>query len=138
MLPVSLLAIITASFFLLALLPGDIPHAILGQIATPEAIAQLKARLGLDQSVFERFYHYVGGLLHGSLGESYYTGQSVLGEIGSRLPSTLELVIPGLVLAFVLGVGLGRSVAITTAARRTRRPAACSLSPNRSPTFSSP
>ena len=107
MLPVSLLAIITASFFLLALLPGDIPHAILGQIATPDAVAQLKARLGLDQSVFERFYHYVGGLLHGSLGESYYTGQSVLGEIGSRLPSTLELVIPGLLLAFVLGVGLG-------------------------------
>lgn len=107
MVPVSLLAIITASFFLLAVLPGDIPHAILGQIATPEAIAHLKERLGLDQSVFVRYYHYVGGLLHGSLGESYYTGQSVLGEIGSRLPSTLELVIPGLVLAFVLGVGLG-------------------------------
>ena len=98
MVPVSLLAIITASFFFLAALPGDIPHAILGQIATPEAIAQLKARLGLDQSVFVRYYHYVGGLLHGSLGESYYTGDSVLSEIGSRLPSTLELVIPGLVL----------------------------------------
>jgi len=74
MLPVSLLAIITASFFLFAALPGDIPHAMLGQIATPEAIARLKERLGLDQSVFERFYHYIGDLSHGSLGESYYTG----------------------------------------------------------------
>lgn len=107
MLPVCVVAIITASFFLLALLPGDIPHAVLGPIATPDAIVRVKARLGLDESVFVRFYHYLGGLLHGSLGESYYTGNSVLSEIWSRLPATLELVIPGLVLAFVLGVGLG-------------------------------
>ena len=107
MLPVCLLAIITASFFLLAVLPGDIPHAVLGPIATPAAIAAVKVKLGLNQSVFVRFSHYLDGLVHGSLGHSYYTGNSVLSDIGSRLPSTLELVIPGLVLAFVLGVGLG-------------------------------
>jgi peptide/nickel transport system permease protein len=107
MIPVSVFAIITVSFFLLALLPGDIPHAVLGPIATPAELARVKAQLGLDDSVFVRYWNYLAGIFHGSLGHSYYTEKAVLGEIGSRLTATLELVVPALLLAIALGVSLG-------------------------------
>jgi ABC-type dipeptide/oligopeptide/nickel transport system permease component len=107
MLPICVFGIITVSFFLLALLPGDIPHAVLGPIATPQAIIQVEVRLGLNHSVFVRYWDYVVGISHGTLGSSYYTGDAVISDIGSRLPATLELVIPSLLLAMFLGVGLG-------------------------------
>jgi peptide/nickel transport system permease protein len=107
MLPISVFLIITVSFFIFALLPGDIPHAILGPLATPGQIAAINTRFGLDHSIFVRYGDFVTALFHGSLGVSYYTGNAVTHEIGTRLPATIELVVPAILLAFVLGVTIG-------------------------------
>ena len=70
MLPISVFLIITVSFFILAVLPGDIPHAILGPLATPDQLASLNARLGLQHPIALRYWDYMSGLSHGSLGLS--------------------------------------------------------------------
>jgi peptide/nickel transport system permease protein len=107
MLPISVFLIVTVSFFILAVLPGDIPHAILGPLATPTQLASLNAHLGLQHPIAVRYWDYMSGLFHGTLGDSYYTGKPIASEIGSRLPATLAIVVPAVLLALALGVTLG-------------------------------
>ena len=107
LLPISALAIVTATFFILAALPGDIALEILGPVATPQQLAATNARLGLNEPVPVRYWHYMSGLLHGNLGVSYYTGTPVAKEIGEYLPSTVELIIPSFILAIGFGLAFG-------------------------------
>jgi ABC-type dipeptide/oligopeptide/nickel transport system permease component len=107
LLPISALAIVTATFFILAALPGDIALEILGPVATPQQLAATNARLGLNEPVPVRYWHYMSGLLHGNLGVSYYTGTPVAKEIGEYLPSTVELIIPSFILAISFGLAFG-------------------------------
>jgi peptide/nickel transport system permease protein len=107
MLPVSVFVIISVSFFLMSLLPGDIARALLGPVASPAQIARVNARLGLDQPIFDRYRDYISGVAHGSLGSSYYTGRAIVRELSTRLPATIELVVPALLIAIMLGMALG-------------------------------
>jgi ABC-type dipeptide/oligopeptide/nickel transport system permease component len=107
LLPISALAIVTATFFILAALPGDIALEILGPVATPQQLAATNARLGLNEPVPVRYWHYMSGLLHGNLGVSYYTDTPVTTEIREYLPSTVELIIPSFILAISFGLALG-------------------------------
>src|SRR5258708_39114146 len=84
MLPLSVFVIITASFFLISLLPGDIARALLGPVATPTQIRRVNDSLGLNQPIVERYWHYLIGILHGSLVVSYYTRRTVVSEIARR------------------------------------------------------
>lgn len=105
--PIGLISVIVLDFLLVNVLPGDPSGVIAGPAATQADLAATRHRLGLDQSIAERFGHYLGNLAHGDLGHSYYTNRPVLSDVGRFLPATLELVILSLILAAILGVGLG-------------------------------
>lgn len=109
-----LLVVSTLCFFSLALLPGDPARLMLGDAATADAVATLRAQLGLDLPTLERFGHWIGGVLQGDLGESYRTGQSVTEILGERAPVTVELII----FSQVIALGLAVPAAIIAAHRR--------------------
>ncbi|UUW90778.1 ABC transporter permease [Pimelobacter simplex] len=109
-----LLVVSTLCFFSLALLPGDPARLMLGDSATPEAVATLRSQLGLDLPTLERFGHWIGGVLQGDLGESYRTGQSVTEILGERAPVTVELIL----LSQIIALGLAVPAAIVAAHRR--------------------
>ena len=74
---------------------------------TPSRIAVLRHQLGLDRPWYERYFVWVGALLRGQWGDSYYTGRPVISMIGERLPATLELMLSAFGLSIVLAFPLG-------------------------------
>ena len=72
-------------------LPGDAASAILGRLATPEALADLRAELGLDRPLHEQYLDWIGNLLSGDLGHSVTNQQPVSELIGYRVVNTLAL-----------------------------------------------
>jgi ABC-type dipeptide/oligopeptide/nickel transport system permease component len=105
--PISLLMVVLISFLLIALIPQATATAIAGQGATAERVAEINSELGLDKPLVQQFLDYLGRLFQGDLGTSFYSQEPVLPDMLSKLPATLELVIPGLVLALLLGIGWG-------------------------------
>jgi peptide/nickel transport system permease protein len=108
----NLFGVIVITFLLTRALPGDPAAYFAGQAATPEAIEQIRAQLGLDRSLPEQFLGYLRDLLRGDLGQSLTTGQSVATEIASRLPASIELTLVALVLAVVIALPLGVAAAV--------------------------
>jgi peptide/nickel transport system permease protein len=97
----------TIVFLLLRLAPGD-PAAILaGDAASPEQIAEIRARLGLDQPILVQFAEWIGRLLHGDLGTSIISNQPVTVLIGQRLEPTLSLATTTILFAVIVAVPLG-------------------------------
>lgn len=105
LLPV-LLVVTFASFYLISLLPGDPAVAVLGPGATPEAIAQERERLGLDDNIFVRYGGYLANVVQGDLGTSATTKEQVSTLLGQRLPITLELLVLSQIVAFALSIPL--------------------------------
>ncbi len=103
----NLLGVVVITFILTRALPGDPAAYFAGGAATQEAVAQVRAQLGLDRPLPEQFFSYLSALAHGDLGLSLTTGQPVLQELLLRLPASLELVLLGLVLACVIALPLG-------------------------------
>ena len=97
----------TVTFFLLFLSGGNIARRILGQQATEATVAQKQSELGLDRPVLSRFGAWVSDALHGNLGSSWFTGETVTTAITSRLAVTLSLVIGATVLTAVVATVLG-------------------------------
>ena len=97
-------------------LPGDPALALAGEDRTPEALAAIRERYGLDQSLPVQFWHFVSNALHGDLGTSIRTGASVTSMLRTALPVTLELSALAILLATFLGVGAG----VVAAVRRGR------------------
>ncbi|MBL6612558.1 MAG: ABC transporter permease [Reyranella sp.] len=108
-----LLAVSLVAFLLMNLAPGDPALAILGETATVESIAAMRARLGLDLPLSERYLDWLGNVLRGDLGQSFRANEPVLGAILGRFPVTLELLIG----AQVVALGLALPVGIYTAYR---------------------
>lgn len=102
-----LLGIVAVAFFLLKLIPGDPAPMMLGPLATQESVARLRAEMGLDQPLAMQFLAYLGRLAQGDLGRSWQTTNTVLFDLGQRLPATLELVSLSLLMAIAIGVPLG-------------------------------
>ena len=107
----SVFGIIVISFVLTRALPGDPAVYFAGAMADEASIAEVRESLGLDKSWFEQFYIYTENLVHGDLGRSLYTGSSVLDELLTRLPASLELTFMGLGLAILVAVPLGIAAA---------------------------
>lgn len=105
--PVSILAIVTISFALLGLLPANVARAIDGPEATEAQVQQLNHTLGLDLPLPARYWRYVSGLLHGDLGNSFYSGRPVTEDLKTYLPASADLVIPAFLLAIIIGIALG-------------------------------
>jgi peptide/nickel transport system permease protein len=95
------------TFFLEAITPGNVASLLLGTNATQQEVQQLSARLGLSLPLYDQYWHWLTQLFTGNLGTSYLNGQQVSAMIGQRLPVTLSILVGSLILASVLGVGLG-------------------------------
>jgi peptide/nickel transport system permease protein len=106
-----------AVFVLFFIAPHDPARTIAGRQATPETVAAVRHRLGLDQPVLRQYGHFLARLVRGDLGYSYYNSEPVRSLIASRLPVTVSLTVGGAVLWLALGVGIG-----VLAARRPRSP----------------
>jgi peptide/nickel transport system permease protein len=88
-------------------LPGSAAEALLGEHATPEAIAQIRHQYGLDQPIYVQYWHYLETLLHGNLGTSITTQRTITFELGQRFPATVELALSAMVFAIALGIPIG-------------------------------
>jgi peptide/nickel transport system permease protein len=102
-----LLGIIVVVFGLLLFIPGDPAVVLLGQDATPEAVAELRVSLGLDRPLPVQLGHYLLNVSRGDLGESIFRGETVVAALASRLPATIEVAIAALIFAIALGLVLG-------------------------------
>lgn len=89
------------------ILPGDVAQSILGQSATPEALANLRRELGLDQPAFTRYFQWLGGILTGDLGTALTSRQDIATAIGGRLWNTLFLALCAAVISVPLAILLG-------------------------------
>lgn len=105
-----MLGITLVSFLLVRLLPGNPATAMAGSLATPETVAAIEARLGLDQPLYIQFYMYVKNVLAGDLGTSWYTSNPVANDLAVRFPATLELITLSMFFAILVGV-VGGSIA---------------------------
>lgn len=103
----SLIGVVIITFLLTRALPGDPAAYFAGPAATQEAIAQVRAKLGLDQPLPTQFVRYAADLARGDLGTSLTTGQPVATEIRNRLPASAELTLLGLIVSVVIAVPLG-------------------------------
>ena len=111
LLPV-LLAVTALTFLIAALLPGDLALAMLGDEATPENVAALHKKLGLDLPLWRQYLHWLSGVLGGDLGTSYRTGETVIHAIAERLPVSLELLVIAQLGGLLIGVPLAMLCAV--------------------------
>ncbi len=102
-----LLAVALLTFALVEFAPGEPIVALAGEDGDAGYYAMMRTRFGLDRPVHERLFVYVGRVLRGDLGFSYRLQQPALTAVLGRLPATLLLVTPALLLATLIGLGLG-------------------------------
>jgi peptide/nickel transport system permease protein len=111
-LAVALVGIVTVAFFLMRAIPGDPALYMLGDFATTEALATLRARLGLDLPVWQQYFVFLAGAAQGNLGVSVVTGQPALAEIWAAVPPSAALAVAGMLVAVAAGVPLGIIAAV--------------------------
>jgi peptide/nickel transport system permease protein len=107
-----LIAVSLLTFSIASLLPGDLAYVILGDQATPEKVAALRADMGLDQPIWWRYISWLGHVLQGDFGRSFRTGQTVLQAVAERLPVSLELMLLAQLGALTIGVPLAIACAV--------------------------
>jgi peptide/nickel transport system permease protein len=99
-------------FSFVHLIPGDPALTMLGERATPEKVAEVRARLGLDRPLWEQYLLYVRKILRGDLGVSIVRGDPVATDLWRRFPATVELAGAAMVLATVVGIPAGMLCAV--------------------------
>lgn len=108
LLSVPLLFVVSAlSFVLISLTPGDAASAILGTHADPAAYPRLRHEMGLDQPIYEQYWHWLRHALSGDLGTSLFSNEPVTHKIGGRMPVTLSLICGSLLVSLIVGLALG-------------------------------
>jgi len=108
----TLFGVTVITFTLTYLLPGNPALVKAGPLATPEHIAEMERRMGLDRPVAVQYWRYLSGVLRGDLGESATTGRPVLQDLLQRVPATLELTLASLLVALGVGIPLGVLAAV--------------------------
>ena len=117
----SLWVLVTVSFLMIHLVPGDPVRAALGMTAPTELVEAKRQALGLDDPLLTQYVHYLGNLLHGDLGESITTQLPVSETIAQRLPATASLAVLAFLVAIAVAIPLGVAVAVATRRGRRRR-----------------
>jgi peptide/nickel transport system permease protein len=107
-----LLGVSLVVFLMVRAIPGDPAQILLGQQATPERVAEVRADLGLDKPIFVQYGLFLKDAATGDLGESLLTGQPVTAELASRFPATLELTLAAMVFALAVGIPVGVVAAV--------------------------
>ncbi|MEO7243286.1 MAG: ABC transporter permease [Variovorax sp.] len=103
-------------FLVLEVLPGNAAQMLMGPDASPEAVAALSAKLGLDQGAWSRYWHWIAGLFKGDLGNSYAYGSPVTELLRERLALTVPLAL----FAMLLTTAIALAVGVTAAARHNK------------------
>jgi peptide/nickel transport system permease protein len=105
---VVLWAVASGTFFLFFARPVQtVAHQLAGRTATPAVIQNVINQLGLNQPIMTQYWHFLGRLLHGNLGYSFFSQQSVNTMIKQDLPPTASLVVGGVILWLIAGLGVG-------------------------------
>ena len=99
-------------FFMVRAIPGDPAQILLGQTATPEAVAEVRARLGLDKPVVVQYLLFLRDAATGDLGNSLVEGKPVTTALLDKFPATLELTLAALLFAVAVGVPVGVIAAV--------------------------
>ena len=99
-------------FFMVRAIPGDPAQILLGQTATPEAVREIRTRLGLDEPIIVQYLLFLRDAATGDLGDSIVTGQPVTTTLLEKFPATLELALAALLFAVVIGVPVGVIAAV--------------------------
>ena len=102
-----MLAVSALIFFGVEALPGDTAQAMLGQSATPEALANLREKMGLNEPVLWRYGHWLYGFLTGDMGVALTNGEDIATSIGNRLGNTLFLAFWAALISVPLAILLG-------------------------------
>jgi len=102
-----LLGVSIIVFFMVRAIPGDPAQILLGQNATQEQVAQLRAQMGLDKPAPVQYLVFLKDAFTGDLGNSIVTGRPVTVELMARLPATLELTAFAMLIAILVGVPVG-------------------------------
>ena len=110
MIPV-LLGVSFVVYYLMDLAPGDIIAQMAPQDATPEQIEMMREELGMNGSVFERYFRYLGKLVQGDLGTSLSQKRPVMELFLERFPATVELAFGSILVAILISVPLGIAAA---------------------------
>jgi peptide/nickel transport system permease protein/oligopeptide transport system permease protein len=106
------MAIVTLAFILVRLAPGDPAEIWLADWATPELVASLRSKMGLDRPVLQQYFLFISQLLHGDLGQSLISRRPVLQELLQAYPYTLKLTLASLLISSSLGLVLGTLAAL--------------------------
>jgi len=101
-------------FIITSMLPGDAAQQLLGQAATPETVAALREQLGLNLPIWQRYFEWLGGMLHGDFGKSFANGLPVAKMVAQRIPATFELA----GITTLVSVPLAVIIGITAAMKR--------------------
>jgi peptide/nickel transport system permease protein len=105
---VVLWAVASGTFFLFFARPVQtVAHQLAGRTATPAVIQNVINQLGLNQPIMTQYWHFLDRLVHGNLGYSFFTQQSVNTMIKQDLPPTASLVVGGVILWLIAGLGVG-------------------------------
>lgn len=118
---VSLWVLVTASFLMIHLIPGDPVRAALGPTAPADLVANRRAALGLDDPLLTQYLDYFKGLFTGDLGTSLISQLPVSDVISQRLPATLSLAVLGFLLSIAVAVPLGVTFGVLTRRGHGRR-----------------
>ena len=113
---VTLFVVSIVIFAAIELLPGDFARSILGQAATPETVAAFQKEIGLDEPPVQRYFYWIGGVMHGDFGSSFAAQgdyrRQVIDIIGPRLKNTLFLASMTALIAVPLALALGLLAAL--------------------------
>ena len=101
------LILLTATFLLLRVAPGDPVLATLGDRVSPERAAEVRKNLGLDRPLVEQYGEYLSGVVQGDFGRAITTNRPIATTIGDRFPATLELTLAAMVVAVGVGILIG-------------------------------
>lgn len=96
------LGVLTVTFFLVHLTPGDPASLLAGPYPTEESLAIIRARLGLDRPLWEQYFIYIAGVAQGDLGMSTMTGSPVVEDLARKIPATFGLITVTLLVSGVL------------------------------------
>jgi ABC-type dipeptide/oligopeptide/nickel transport system permease component len=107
-----LIGVATLVFSLIHLIPGDPVQAMLGDSATPEEVAALRQRMGLDRPLLAQYGSFMKGVATGDLGTSLRTNQKVAAALGERMPATFELALAAMLVAVIIAIPLGIIAAV--------------------------
>lgn len=102
-----LLVVITVTFVLTRMIPGDPALTMLGPQASEEAVEAMRERLGLNEPLLTQFVNYLLGVFQGDFGWSTSYNTDVMPLILSRLPSTLSITLTALIIAMLIGIPIG-------------------------------